>query len=371
MKNRFFGEIGGRFGFGCMRLPMRGEAVDREQFGKMVDAFLDAGLNYFDTAQVYLGGQSEMALRACLTSRYPRERFVLTDKLSGSCFRTQEDIRPFFQSQLEACGVEYFDFYLMHAQNAKNYETYKACRAYETAFALKKEGKIRHVGISFHDSAETLDRILTEYPEIECVQIQFNYADYDDPIVQSRRVYKTAVKHGKPVIIMEPVKGGRLAELPEEAQRRFEALGGGSSASYALRFAAGFENVMMVLSGMSTLGQMEENLSFMAEPVPLNEAEQSAVAEAREIFRRQGLIACTACRYCVDGCPKQIPIPDLFGCMNAVTRCDPADHEAVYAKLTEGKGKASDCVKCGACERICPQHLPVRKLLQRIAWALE
>ena len=214
------------FGFGCMRLPMIGEEVDIEQTKQMVDAFLDAGFNYFDTAHGYIQGKSEKALKTCLTSRYPRDRYVLTDKLTGSYFKTEADIRPFFESQLEICGVEYFDFYLMHAQGLVNYDHFKECRAYETAFALKKEGKIRHVGISFHDRAEVLERILTEYPEIEVVQIQFNYVDYDDPAVQSRKCYEVCRKFNKPVIVMEPVKGGNLVNLPEDAKAVLEDLHG-------------------------------------------------------------------------------------------------------------------------------------------------
>ncbi len=267
--------------------------------------------------------------------------------------------------------MEYFDFYLMHAQNAKNFQKYKACRAYETAFELKKEGKIRHVGISFHDTAEALDRILTEYPEIEAVQIQFNYVDYEDAVVQSRRVYETAVKHGKPVIVMEPVKGGKLVDLPEEAQKIFDSLHGGSNASYAIRFAAGFENMMMVLSGMSTIEQLRENVSFMADFQPLSDTERAAVEQVQHIFRSQGLIPCTACRYCVDGCPMQIPIPDLFSVANAKKQFPKSDYTGAYAFRTKGKGKASDCIKCGACERICPQKLPVRKLLEEVAESFE
>ena len=213
-----FDKVRGHFGFGCMRLPGGGAESADAEFCAMIDAFLDAGFNYFDTAHGYLDGNSEKALKRCLTSRYPRERYSLTDKLTTGYFHCEEDIRPFFESQLEACGVSYFDFYLMHAQSAARFEEFKRCRAYETAFALKEEGKIRHVGISFHDRPEVLDQILTEYPQIEVVQIQFNYMDYEDPVVLSRRVYEVCRKHQKPVIVMEPVKGGRLVELPKDAQ---------------------------------------------------------------------------------------------------------------------------------------------------------
>lgn len=207
------------FGFGCMRLPMQGEDVDIEQTKQMVDTFLAQGFNYFDTAHGYIQGKSELALKECLTSRHNREDYILTNKLSEGYFKTQADIRPFFQSQLEACGVDYFDFYLMHSQGSTNYQHFKDCRAYETAFELKAEGKVRHVGISFHDRAEVLDQILTEYPQVEVVQIQFNYPDYDDPAVQSRRCYEVCRKFGKPVIVMEPVKGGNLVNLPDDARR--------------------------------------------------------------------------------------------------------------------------------------------------------
>ena len=248
------------FGFGFMRLPMKDGEIDTEETKRMVDAFLDAGFNYFDTAHGYHKEKSEIALRECLTSRYPRESYVLADKLTENYFKTEADIRPILEEQLAACGVEYFDFYLMHSQCALNYPHFKACRAYETAFALKAEGKVRHVGISFHDRAEVLEQILTEYPEIEVVQIQFNYLDYDDPAVQSRKCYEVCVKHGKPVIVMEPVKGGNLVNLPEEAKDVLDELHGGSPASYALRFAAGFPGMMMVLSGMSSMEQMRDNL---------------------------------------------------------------------------------------------------------------
>ena len=369
--NRFFPEAHGNFGFGCMRLPLIGEEVDLEHFGAMVDRFLEQGFNYFDTAHGYLGGRSETAIRSCLTSRYPRESYILTDKLTGNYFKCQEDIRPLFQQQLDACGVDYFDFYLMHAQNRNNFEHFKACRAYETAFELKAEGKVRHVGISFHDSPETLEKILNEYPEIEVVQIQFNYLDFENPNVQSRDVYEVLERHSKPVLIMEPVKGGTLAELPGPAQAVFDELGGGSNASYAVRFAAGFPQVFMVLSGMSNLEQLEDNTSFMRAFKPLTEREQEAVKQVREIYMELNSIPCTACRYCVDGCPMRIRIPDLFHAMNMKKVFRDWRQEERYQELTKENGKASDCIRCGQCEVVCPQHLPIRELLVQVADVFE
>ena len=356
------------FGFGCMRLPMNGDQVDIAETTRMVDEFLAQGFNYFDTAHGYIGGKSELALKECLTSRYPREAYSLTDKLTDSYFKTETDIRPFFESQLEACGVDYFDFYLMHAQNADNFKKFKACRAYETAFALKAEGRIRHVGLSFHDRAEVLDQILTEYPQIEVVQIQFNYLDYDDIAVQSRKCYEVCRKHGKPVLVMEPVKGGSLVNLPEEAKKVLDDLHGGSPASYAIRFAAGFPGMMMVLSGMSDLEQMKDNLSYMCDFKPLNETELAAVKKVQEIFHKMNMIPCTACRYCVEGCPKQISIPDLFAIMNIKQLHHDWNADYYYEEVHTAPGRrASDCLKCGKCEKICPQHLPIRKLLEEVA----
>ena len=356
------------FGFGCMRLPMNGDQVDIAETTRMVDEFLAQGFNYFDTAHGYIGGKSELALKECLTSRYPRETYSLTDKLTDSYFKTEADIRPFFESQLEACGVDYFDFYLMHAQNADNFKKFKACRAYETAFALKAEGKICHVGLSFHDRAEVLDQILTEYPQVEVVQIQFNYLDYDDVAVQSRKCYEVCRKHGKPVLVMEPVKGGSLVNLPEEAKKVLDDLHGGSPASYAIRFAAGFPGMMMVLSGMSNLEQMKDNLSYMRDFKPLNETELAAVNKVQEIFHKMNMIPCTACRYCVEGCPKQISIPDLFAIMNTKQLHHDWNADYYYEEVHTAPGRrASDCLKCGKCEKICPQHLPIRKLLEEVA----
>lgn len=360
------------FGFGCMRLPMNGEEVDLEQTKKMVDTFIEQGFNYFDTAHGYIQGKSEKALKECLTSRYPRDKYILTDKLTANFFRKEEDIRPLFESQLEICGVDYFDFYLMHAQGAGNYAHFKECHAYETAFELKKEGKVRHVGISFHDKPEVLEQILTEYPEVEVVQIQFNYVDYDDPAVQSRACYEVCRKHNKPVIVMEPVKGGNLVNLPEDAKAVLDELYGGSPASYAIRFAAGFPGMMMVLSGMSSMEQMNDNLSYMKDFQPLNEAELAAVKKVQEIFKSKNLIPCTACRYCIDGCPKHISIPDLFAIMNTKQIYHDWNADYYYNVVHTAPGrKASDCLKCGKCEKVCPQHLQIRNLLEDVAKEFE
>lgn len=363
--------IGKNFGFGCMRLPMQGEEMDKEQFCRMIDLFLSEGFCYFDTAHGYLQGKSELAIRECLAARYPRERYILTDKLTAPYFKKKEDIRPFFESQLAACGVEYFDFYLMHAQSKDIFEHFKRCQAYEEALALKEEGKIKHFGISFHDKAEVLEQILKEYPQIEVVQIQFNYVDYEDPAVQSRRCYEVCRKYGKPVIVMEPVKGGNLVNLPEEAKKILEDLHGGSPASYAIRFAAGFEGIMMVLSGMSNLEQMQDNLSYMKDFVPLSEKEMDAIRGVRKVFASMQLIPCTACRYCTDGCPKKISIPDLFACMNAKKIYHDWNTDYYYGLHTKNGGKASDCIGCGRCEKSCPQHLPIRELLKDVSAEFE
>ena len=374
-QSRFFPEINGNFGFGCMRLPMKDGKVDYEEFCRMADAFIDAGFNYFDTAHGYIGGQSETAIRDCVSKRYDRSRFLLTNKLTDPYFKKQEDIRPFFEQQLAWCGVDYFDFNLMHAQDKNNYQKFKRCKAYETAYALKEEGLIRHFGISFHDKAEVLDMILTEHPEVEIVQIQFNYVDYDDASVEARKVYEVCEKHGKPVIVMEPVKGGSLVRLPEQADAILRELKGGSNAAYAIRFAASFPNMAMVLSGMSDMAQMEDNLSAMRDFTPLNEAEHAAIRRVCDIFRSLNLIPCTSCRYCVEEneCPKGIRIPDMFSSLNA--------HEAFHNWNTGyyyntvitggGHGKASECIRCGKCEKVCPQHLPIRELLKNVAATFE
>lgn len=358
--NKFFPDIKKNFGFGMMRLPMVGEDVDLEQTAKMVDAFLAAGFNYFDTAHPYIQGKSETAIRDTLTSRYPRDAYILTNKLSFGCFEKEEEIRPLFEKQLAQCGVEYFDFYLHHALSADRHVKYTDTRAYEIAKELKAQGKIRHIGMSFHDSAEVLDKILTDRPEIEVVQLQINYADWEDPNVQGHACYDVCVKHGKPVIVMEPVKGGSLVNLPQTA---VDMMTGGSPASYAIRFAAGHDNIMMVLSGMSNTEQMADNISFMQDFKPLSDAEMETIDKVRTIFQGMHKVPCTGCRYCVDGCPAGIPIPDVFAVFNDKKRKKEGADEA-YAAF---ENNASACLGCGQCEAECPQHLHIRELLEAVA----
>ncbi len=366
--NRFFPEICKNFGFGMMRLPMAGENVDIPQTCAMVDAFLDAGFNYFDTAHGYIGGKSELAVKACLTSRYPRDRYILTDKLSPNFFEKESDIRPYFESMLEACGVDYFDFFLLHSLNNGNYPHYTGNRAFEIAAELKAEGKVRHVGISFHDTAEVLEKILSEQPSVEVVQLQFNYLDYEDERVQSRLCYEVCVKYGKPVIVMEPVRGGSLVNLPEAGKAVLDGLGEYSPAGYAIRYAASFDNIFMVLSGMSNMEQMEDNIHSMKDFTPFTEAEYKAVGKVAEIIRAIPTIPCTSCKYCVDGdrCPMNIRIPSLFGAENKARRFNTEDARGHYNWVTAKGGKPADCIECGQCEEICPQQLPIRQLLKEI-----
>ncbi len=364
--NKIFPEIKKNFGFGCMRFPMLNGEVDTKQLCEMVDTFLENGFNYFDTAHMYVDSKSEPALKECLTSRHKREDYILADKLTHAYFEAEEDIIPFFNEQLKICGVDYFDFYLMHTQTKDIFEKFKKCNAYQTAFELKKQGKIKYVGFSFHDKVDVLEDILKTFPEIDFVQLQFNYLDYLDPGVQGKECYELCLKYNKPVMIMEPVKGGRLVNLPDEAKQIFDSLGNNSYASYALRYCGSFDNVVMILSGMSNIEQMNDNIATMKDFTPLNEQEMDAVIKVRDILLKQSLIECTSCRYCTAGCPVNIDIPQYFALFNerklngASKKCD----DMLNAMLG---GKANECIACKQCEGECPQHLPIVEHLKMIS----
>lgn len=368
-----------KLAFGLMRLPLLDAAdptsIDLETVKKMVDCFMDAGCTHFDTAAPYHRNASETAFRECVARRYPREAYTLTNKLSMFAIKSKEEIPSFFDAQLERCGVEYFDYYWLHAMNRERCDEAESLGAFDFILQKKAEGKVRHVGFSFHDKAEALDYILTRHPEMECVQLQLNYIDWEDEKVQARQCYEVCVKHGKPVMVMEPVKGGRLAAVPEEAEKLMrEAAPGLSDASWAIRFAASLEKVTYVLSGMSTPEQVADNVSYMKDFQPLSPVEQEVVKKAAEIIRSRAYIDCTACRYCVDGCPQKIAIPRYFALVNEVSRYGaPVLEEAKerYVHLCKENGKASDCVQCGQCEGSCPQHLPVIRYLEDAARMLE
>ncbi len=361
-----FDGIKNKLGFGCMRLKMVDDNVDYEEFCRMIDAFIDAGFNYFDTAHGYIDGKSETAIRDCLVARYKREDYILADKISPWLFQTEEEILPLFEKQLKQCGVEYFDFYLFHCMTKDFYEKHKRCNSFEIIKSLKKQGKIKHIAMSFHDTAEVLDMILTEQPWLEAVQLQFNYLDYDDPGVQGKACYDVAVKHGKKVIVMEPVKGGALVNLPNKAAKLFDDLNGGSYASYALRFAASFPKVFMVLSGMGNMDMMLDNIDTFKKFVPLNQEEIKITDTVREIIRKESLLPCTACNYCADICPKNIPISDIFSVYNKylaakITKADARNN------LPKDKNTAADCIKCGKCETVCPQKIKIREHLEKVS----
>lgn len=358
----------GIFGFGCMRLPMDGDAVDLAEMNRMVDAFMDAGFNYFDTAHGYVGGKSENALRDTLVARYPRESYVLVDKLTNVHWKHEADIRPLLEEELAACGVDYFDALLMHAQNEEFYERYKAERAYEIGREFVAEGKAKHFGISFHGKADVLERILDEQPGIEAVQLQFNYMDFDDASVEGRKCYEVCQAHGVPAIVMEPLRGGCLVDLPPEALAVVEELPGAvTPAQLALRWCAQFPGVEMILSGVSNLAQMEDNIETLRSPAPLTAEEDAAVAKVCDTFRSMDLIGCTACGYCLAGCPMHIAIPDLFSVMNTHIMYQNWNSDWYYMVYTQGKGKAGDCIGCGKCEAQCPQNLPIISLLKKVS----
>lgn len=339
-----------KLGFGLMRLPMLGEEVDLEQTKQMVDKFLEAGFTYFDTAYGYLGGKSEEAVKTALVDRYPRESFQLATKLPAwAGAQTAGEAKEMLQTSLRRTGAGYFDFYLLHNCGDDRTQAFDKFGIWDYALEMKEKGLLKHVGFSFHDKADVLDELLTKHPEMEFVQLQINYADWEDDNVQSRRCYEVARKHNKPVIIMEPVKGGLLANPPETVAQVLKAAAPEKDLpSWALRFAASLEGIITVLSGMSTLEQMEQNLATMKEFSPLSAQEQAVVAQAREALVSLPSIPCTSCQYCVKGCPQGIPIPGVFSAMNTHLIYGNTERaKGNYGFATRGKGKASDCIQCG------------------------
>lgn len=369
---------GKKLGFGLMRLPLTDAndkgSIDIEALKEMVDAFIEQGFTYFDTAWMYCAFKSENAVKEALTDRYPRDRYTLTTKLHASYLKTKEDRDRIFEEQRQKTGVEYFDYYLIHAIDQELYSIYNEMDCFNWLIEKKKQGFVKHIGFSYHDSAEFLDQVLTEHPEMEFVQLQMNYLDWESAEVQSRKCYEVASKHGKPVIVMEPVKGGTLADVPAEVRESFAAYHPDLSVpSWAIRFVASLDNVAMVLSGMSNMEQLMDNISYMKEFVPMNAEETELVHKAAEMIKDSIAIPCTGCSYCTEGCPMQIAIPDLFRVYNKSKRGEITDVEAneEYRQLTESGGKARECLACGQCQVACPQHLEIINYLKDVAKCME
>lgn len=369
---------GKKLGFGLMRLPLTDAndkgSIDIEALKEMVDTFMEQGFTYFDTAWMYCAFKSENAVKEALTDRYPRDRYTLTTKLHASYLKTKEDRNRIFEEQRQKTGVDYFDYYLIHAIDQELYSIYNEMDCFNWLIEKKKQGLVKHIGFSYHDSAEFLDQVLTEHPEMEFVQLQMNYLDWESAEVQSRKCYEVAIKHGKPVIVMEPVKGGTLADVPAEVRESFAAYHPDLSVpSWAIRFVASLDNVAMVLSGMSNMEQLMDNISYMKEFVPMNAEETELVHKAAEMIKDSIAIPCTGCSYCTEGCPMQIAIPDLFRVYNKSKRGEITDFEAneEYRQLTESGGKARECLACGQCQVACPQHLEIINYLKDVAKCME
>ncbi len=367
------------FGFGCMRLPVlqadQPDSFDYEKIEQLFDAFLKKGFTYFDTAYTYHGYHAEEAVRKALTERYPRDSFRLATKMPLRDFRDADDMERIFSEQLEHCGVEYFDYYLLHNMGTNVYEKCKKYDAFGFVERKKAEGKIRQIGMSFHDTPELLDEILAQYGGmLDFIQLQINYMDWEQPNVQSRRCLEIAHRYGKPVTVMEPCKGGTLVNLPQEADELLkQARSDKSNASWAMRFAASQEGVTRVLSGMNTMEQIEDNGDTFLNFEPIAPQEQKIIDQVREIIEKNTPIPCTGCAYCTHGCPKNIAIPQYFALFNNVSRTTGSfsSQAAYYNNISLNYGKASDCIGCGQCEKACPQHLPIRQFLKEVAEKFE
>lgn len=364
-----------KLGFGLMRLPEKDGSVDIEHVSRMVDVYMQAGMNYFDTAYVYHGGNSEKAIKEALVKRWPRDKFMLATKLPAWCLKEPADRDRIFSEQLERCGVDYFDFYLLHSiEDGGNGDTYERLDCFNWALRKKAEGKIRHFGFSFHGSPAYLIQVLDRHPEVEFVQIQLNYADWKNPVVRSGELYEILHARNVPMIIMEPVKGGMLAGLTPELEAMYKAVRPEASvASWALRFVGSLPGVMTILSGMSAEEQVRDNIGTFTNFEPLTDEERELVGKVRDIMLNVSQIGCTSCRYCTPGCPMNISIPDVFRAVNTMTLYgDVFRPKAFYGGVIgQGHGRAADCIGCGQCESVCPQHLPIIDLLKDAAGKLD
>ncbi len=368
-----------KLGFGLMRLPLidgNFSQIDKKQLCEMIDVFMENGFQYFDTAWFYHNGQSEAAVKECLVDRYPRSAFLLADKMPISLINGENELEDYFNKQLERCGVDYFDYYLVHNIGGIRRKKAEDFHVFEFISQKKKAGLVKKMGFSFHDNAEMLDEILTTHPEIDFVQIQLNYLDWETDAIQSRKCYETAEKHNKPVIVMEPIKGGTLSYMPKQAENILLSLHNNwSVSSWALRFAMSFDNVMVVLSGMSSLEQIKENIITAESQEPFGKEEFSCVQKAADIIKETAVIPCTGCAYCIQKCPKNIAIPKFFSLYN-VDVIEPETktwtaQSLLYAHYSEQYGKASACIGCGQCEKMCPQNIPIRNWLKEVAARFE
>ena len=367
-------------GFGMMRLPQTDKNdfsnVDQEQVNKMADKFIEAGYTYFDTAYPYHDGNSEVALRKAVVERYPRDSFVIADKLPLFAITKEEQLEPIFQEQLERCGVDYFDYYLLHNASGFSEAGFIGVNSFEFAIQKKKEGKIKHLGLSSHANAEYIENLLKKYPEMEFIQLQINYLDWENEGVEARKCYEVARKYELPIVIMEPLKGGFLANLPEEAQKLMEQYNDDKPVAWALKYDASLEGVFMVLSGASSLEQMEENIEIFENFEPITEEQQEIIDKVVKIINSQITVPCTKCKYCINACPKNINIPKLFDWYNNQKIENVDIFTAVgnayvnYSKI-EGNGIASDCISCGLCEKECPQHIKIPEVMKDVKETFE